>query len=250
MQLAKVFSLDEKKKVRIVDYDKTSKPWPEWILLNNGRVGMAEVIIKEKTGARRVRYARYVPEKLLVRVEALPKTMEKFYDKFAKSYDARFANTNIPAAKFLADKISKLVPKSAKILDIGAGTGLLAEELARRGFSNITLLEFSKGMLAKAKAKKILKWCKFLRTDFKKQKFKGKYDLITSIFAFSCAPYFLEEEMPQLIKKVKSLLKLKGYFAVFGYDYEYLIEKSFRKISAGTKILLWREHSWFIGRKN
>ncbi|HIJ97598.1 TPA: class I SAM-dependent methyltransferase [archaeon] len=174
--------------------------------------------------------------------------MEKFYDKFAKSYDARFANTNIPAAKFLADKISKLVPKSAKILDIGAGTGLLAEELARRGFSNITLLEFSKGMLAKAKAKKILKWCKFLRTDFKKQKFKGKYDLITSIFAFSCAPYFLEEEMPQLIKKVKSLLKLKGYFAVFGYDYEYLIEKSFRKISAGTKILLWREHSWFVGR--
>jgi len=251
MQLAKVFSLDEKKnkKVRVVDYDKTSKPWPEWILLNNGRIGMAEVIIKEKKGARRVRYARYVPEKLLVRVEVLPKTMEKFYDRFAKSYDTHVAQTNKPAAKFLADKISKLIPKDAKILDIGAGTGLLAEELARKGFTNITLTDFSKEMLAKAKKKKILKNCKFIRADFKKQILRGKYDIVASVFSFSCAPYFLEEEMPQSIKKVKSLLKPKGYFAVFGHDYEYLIEKSFRKLAAGTKTLLGREHSWFIGRK-
>lgn len=249
MKLDKIFSHYTKKGAKIVDYDKASKPWPEWILLDDESIGMAEVLIKEKNGARRVRYAKYIPKKLLVRVEVLPETMKKFYDKFAEFYDPYVKKNNAVAAEFLANKISASVPKDARILDIGSGTGMLAEELAKLGFTNITLLDFSKEMLAKAKKKRILKPFRFLCGDFKRMKFGNKYDLVTSIFSFSCAPYFLEEEMPFLIKKVQSLLKPNGYFAIFGYDYEYLIQNAFKKVSLGTKILLGRQHSYFVGRK-
>ena len=51
-------------------------------------------------------------------------------------------------AKYVADK-------GAKVLDAGAGTGMVGEELAGQGFKRITALDMSPGMLATANEKAV-----------------------------------------------------------------------------------------------
>lgn len=50
-----------------------------------------------------------------------------------------------------------LSDKNARILDVGAGTGLVGEYLKKRGFCNLDALEPSLGMLEVAKTKNVYK---------------------------------------------------------------------------------------------
>ena len=47
----------------------------------------------------------------------------------------------------------RYVPRSARVLDAGAGTGLVGESLKRLGYSNIEALDLSLGMLEEARKK-------------------------------------------------------------------------------------------------
>ncbi len=56
----------------------------------------------------------------------------------------------------LADFCNILISdKNARILDVGAGTGLVGEHLKKRGFFNLDALEPSRGMLEVAESKDI-----------------------------------------------------------------------------------------------
>ena len=56
--------------------------------------------------------------------------------------------------KIAANFCDILIPdKSAKIIDIGAGTGFVGEYLLKHGFTNVDALEPAKGMLDQAKEK-------------------------------------------------------------------------------------------------
>ncbi len=77
------------------------------------------------------------------------------YDEWASTYDDELRNEyGYIAPRIVAENLARLVPaKTAVIADMGCGTGLVGEELAACGYSCFDGLDFSAGMLAKAKAK-------------------------------------------------------------------------------------------------
>ena len=76
------------------------------------------------------------------------------YDGWASDYDADLQALGFSAPRAGAELLAKYVAdRGAKVLDAGAGTGMVGEELARQGFRCITALDMSPGMLATAKEK-------------------------------------------------------------------------------------------------
>lgn len=82
--------------------------------------------------------------------------LSKNYDLWAKDYeqelDKKFGYlAPEPAVKLLV----KYLPKSAKILDAGAGTGLVGQLLKQRGYENLEGIDLSPGMLEEAHSKNV-----------------------------------------------------------------------------------------------
>jgi len=74
------------------------------------------------------------------------------YDEWAGEYDADLARDFdwvghvVTVAAFV-----KHVAQDAKVMDVGAGTGLAGAELAKRGFKSMDAFDLSEGMLAEAR---------------------------------------------------------------------------------------------------
>jgi SAM-dependent methyltransferase len=82
------------------------------------------------------------------------KELEERYDQWAKDYDTDLDEGfdwlgPQRAIEFFAHR----VPKAARILDAGAGTGLVGELLARQGYDNLVAMDLSLGMLEEARNK-------------------------------------------------------------------------------------------------
>ncbi len=79
---------------------------------------------------------------------------EARYDAWAAHYDADVAETvgwRAPAAA--AALAARHIPKAARILDAGAGTGLVGAALAARGYRDLVAADLSHRMLVRAEAK-------------------------------------------------------------------------------------------------
>lgn len=232
-------------------YDKTSKKRPAWIWAD-GLEGQKVTFLRIRIGIRLFHYKTYMSSRLplYLPVNNTGEEMRKFYDKFSEIYDSWVSKNNIPAIKFLLKRLHKRkLPKDIQILDLGAGTGLTAEQIIKSGYKNITLIDFSKKMLSKAKKKKLLKGCKFIRQDIRKLKLKNKFDLAVSVFSFGYSSYFKEEDMPRLWKLIASQLKPKGILAMFGNDFD-PPAKLFKKMTVGTYLLVKKyPMKYYIGVK-
>ena len=78
------------------------------------------------------------------------------YDQWAKGYDADLEGDYAwQGPAFSTDLFAKHVPKDARILDAGAGTGLVGVALAQRGYRDIVAMDLSKGMLEEAGKKNV-----------------------------------------------------------------------------------------------
>ena len=76
------------------------------------------------------------------------------YDQWAKDYDADLdQDFGWIAPQRVAEFFSKHVPKDARILDAGAGTGLAGEILSSLGYGEIVAMDLSQGMLDEAEKK-------------------------------------------------------------------------------------------------
>lgn len=79
------------------------------------------------------------------------------YKDWAGDYDAdtvgRFGYVAHIASADALDKV--LTDKNASILDAGCGTGLVGEELARKGYTALDALDYSQEMLDEAERKKV-----------------------------------------------------------------------------------------------
>lgn len=60
------------------------------------------------------------------------------YDKWAENYDRELVDDyRYVAPKKVADTLLRFAPKDAKILDAGAGTGLVGQVLHQRGYTHL-----------------------------------------------------------------------------------------------------------------
>jgi len=78
------------------------------------------------------------------------------YDQWAEDYDGdleRDFEYKLP--QMTTEVVMQYVPREARILDAGAGTGLMGEMLAKQGYKNIVAMDLSQGMLDEARKKNV-----------------------------------------------------------------------------------------------
>jgi predicted TPR repeat methyltransferase len=76
------------------------------------------------------------------------------YDQWAESYDQELEEDygwQIP--QLMAEELSHLSPRSGRILDAGAGTGLVGRYLGALGYGDLVAMDLSNEMLNKAREK-------------------------------------------------------------------------------------------------
>ncbi len=80
--------------------------------------------------------------------------LEERYNSWAKNYDEDLNNDFGWLGPALAlEACQQYIPKDARILDAGAGTGLVGKMLHDAGYRNLTAIDMSPGMLQEARSK-------------------------------------------------------------------------------------------------
>nr|VFJ67614.1 MAG: Methyltransferase domain-containing protein [Candidatus Kentron sp. FM]VFJ67799.1 MAG: Methyltransferase domain-containing protein [Candidatus Kentron sp. FM]VFK16771.1 MAG: Methyltransferase domain-containing protein [Candidatus Kentron sp. FM] len=84
-----------------------------------------------------------------------PREIAGIYDRWAKTYDSDLTeDSDYVAPRRCLELLKKYVPSGeARILDVGAGTGLFGQLLHRNGYRDITGVDISEGMLTVAREK-------------------------------------------------------------------------------------------------
>lgn len=78
------------------------------------------------------------------------------YDQWAKEYDSDLERDfHYQGPKHTAEVFGRIVKKDARVLDAGAGTGLMGQALANLGYDNLVAMDLSLGMLDEAKKKHV-----------------------------------------------------------------------------------------------
>lgn len=249
--------IDEKEKSKLkIEYDKTSKGRPAWIKIQGLPEGSRFISIhcgkKGTEGTRLQAYQTYLIPELYLPLNYTKEEMSKFYDQFSESYDnsLKSTNYNLKAAEFIIKKLKKYL-KKGEFLDLGAGTGLITEMFVKEGFGPATLVDYSQGMLNKAKKRKSLKGNKFIRADIRKINLHKKFDIILSFFSFGSSSYFDKDEMDDLLKMVKNHLKENGLFVVLGHTAVSEFKSTFKPLEMGIHTLDKEKKfytDYFIGR--
>ncbi len=78
------------------------------------------------------------------------------YDQWAEGYDADLKRDfEYRAPEVTAEFFARCVPREARILDAGAGTGMVGEVLTKLGYANLVAMDLSQGMLEVARQKNV-----------------------------------------------------------------------------------------------
>lgn len=110
------------------------------------------------------------------------------YDVWAKDYDSYLEQEHgYEGPRITADFFTRYVPRTARVLDAGAGTGLMGEVLATLGYNELVAIDLSDGMLEEARNKKVYKELKQMvlgeSLDFDDKTF----DAVVSVGTFTMA---------------------------------------------------------------
>ena len=82
------------------------------------------------------------------------KELAERYDQWAKDYDMDLDEEfGWLGPQRAVEFFVKYVPKDARVLDAGAGTGLVGELLVGKGYKDLVAMDLSKGMLEEARKK-------------------------------------------------------------------------------------------------
>lgn len=78
------------------------------------------------------------------------------YDDWAKDYDSDLEQDfEWLGPQRAAEVFAKYVPKDGRILDAGAGTGLVGKFLSEDGYTDLVAMDLSRGMLEEARKKNV-----------------------------------------------------------------------------------------------
>jgi len=156
-------------------------------------------------------------------IEDSPEFKEIYWNKLSELYDIAYNKSNLKNKPYV-DEIEKFlnknkIGKEASILSIGAGTGLVEEELAKRGFNNITLVDQSEKMLEAARKKELLKDCKFICIRAEDYSPEEKFDIILAFKTFCWV------ETKDILRLCANNLKDKGYF-ITEHEVDYYFKRN------------------------
>ena len=104
------------------------------------------------------------------------------YDEWARTYDQDLERDfAYSGPQLAAGYFKKYVPKDARVLDAGAGTGIVGEVLAKEGYTFLEAMDMSPGMLKEADAKHVYR-ALHRRTMGRPLAFKtGEYDAVICV---------------------------------------------------------------------
>ena len=144
------------------------------------------------------------------------------YNVWASEYETDLRALRFSGPRAGAETLANYVTdKEAKILDAGAGTGMVGKELARLGFKHITALDLSPGMLIEAKKKSVYEDLKVgdlgKPLEFETGRFAGTTCIGT--LTFGHAP---PESLDELVRVTKT-----GGTVVFSMRTDYYTEGGF-----------------------
>lgn len=125
------------------------------------------------------------------------------YDDSADVYDEAMSNdVGWTGHIELAAVVGRYVAPDATLLDAGAGTGMLGDELAKLGFSKMDANDLSPGMLARARGKGIYKECRVMELGQPLDYGNDTYDAVVAcgVFTPNHAPASSLDEMVRITK--------------------------------------------------
>ena len=156
--------------------------------------------------------------------------LEERYDQWASEYDKDLAEEfEWNAPQTATDIFAKHVPAGAKVLDAGAGTGLVGECLARSGYQDLYAMDLSLGMLEEARGKG-------LYNDFRQMTLgeelgyeTDSFDAVISVGVFTTghAPAHAFDELARITKP--------GGFIVFSLRVDLFEEGGFKEYQEGME---------------
>jgi MFS family permease len=125
------------------------------------------------------------------------------YDRIAPAYDAELLDRmGYRSPEVLSGVVQRLVPTEARVLDAGAGTGLLGLALADKGYARLDGLDLSAGMLAEAKRKNVYGDLRQARLGDALDYSTGSYDAVVSggVFTAGHAPASALDELVRITR--------------------------------------------------
>ena len=162
--------------------------------------------------------------------------LEERYDQWAEEYDADLESEyGWISPQRTSETLAKYVDKAASILDAGAGTGLVGECLHQMGYTNMTAMDLSAGMLEVARRKNIYQGFDQMtmgeRLDYDTDQFDAS--VIVGVFTQGHAP---ASSLDELVRVTKT-----GGHIVFSLRTDTYLENGFKdKMDALESAGLWK----------
>lgn len=227
-------------------FDEKNKVRPSWIRTS---LDKGIIFIKIVFNGEAFWYRRYFQDYFFP-LDSTSEDYRNYYDQIAEDYES-YVPQNKEFSKLLLELFKELgIRKDSKILDFGAGTGLVTEHVAVAGYDNLTLVDISKEELKIAKKKKSLAKSDFQVIDVTKQNLPGKFDLI---FETMSLDYFKGEKMNSILLKIADALNAKGKFILIDRHSYPEFKIVFKEIRSGKINLNTPEgnfdYFFFVGEK-
>ena len=162
--------------------------------------------------------------------------LEERYDQWAEEYDADLeSDFGWISPQRTSETLAKYAGKDESILDAGAGTGLVGECLHQMGYTNMTAMDLSTGMLEVARRKNIYRALDQMTMgetlDYETDQFDAS--VVVGVFTQGHAP---ASSLDELVRVVKS-----GGHIAFSLRTDTYLENGFKdKMDALESAGLWK----------
>jgi SAM-dependent methyltransferase len=238
--------VDKQPELSYDHYDQNAKKRPSWVKIDlDKKIIFIKILFKGEA----FWYRRHFKDYFFI-FDANSEDYRNYYNEIAEVYESYIPQNKL-MRKIVLDFFKELkVKKDAKILDLGAGTGLVTEGISEEGYHDLTLLDISDKELEIAKRKDSLKEAKYQVVDLTKEEIEGKYDVI---FETMSLDYFKGEKMNVVLEKIKNALVDGGKFIVIDRHIYPEFNNYFKEIKKGKTELETPEgvfdYYYFVGEK-